>query len=93
MHGGQSTTELSYAGFTVEAVGGPVCLIEGASDLVKRTFRLSTTATGESRLVTQMHFQTWPDHDVPASLHVMRALMEALTVERGYKHPIVVHCR
>ena len=42
-------------------------------DYLVRSFYLKNIRTGETRTVTQFHFQSWPENGVPAST---KALLE-----------------
>ncbi|XP_017886079.1 receptor-type tyrosine-protein phosphatase N2 isoform X2 [Ceratina calcarata] len=62
-------------------------------DYLVRSFYLKNLRTGETRTVTQFHFMSWPENDVP---HSTKALLEfRRKINKSYKGrscPIVVHC-
>ncbi len=46
------------------------------------------------RLVTQLHFTSWPDFGVPFSpIGMLKFLKKVKAVNPSYAGPIVVHCR
>lgn len=46
------------------------------------------------RLVTQLHFTSWPDFGVPFTpIGMLKFLKKVKTVNPSYAGPIVVHCR
>lgn len=46
------------------------------------------------RLVTQLHFTSWPDFGVPFSpIGMLKFLKKVKQVNPSYAGPIVVHCR
>nr|XP_012142192.1 PREDICTED: receptor-type tyrosine-protein phosphatase N2 isoform X1 [Megachile rotundata]XP_012142193.1 PREDICTED: receptor-type tyrosine-protein phosphatase N2 isoform X1 [Megachile rotundata] len=62
-------------------------------DYLVRSFYLKNLRTGETRTVTQFHFTSWPENNVP---HSIKALLEfRRKINKSYKGrscPIVVHC-
>jgi len=62
-------------------------------DHLVRSFYLKNTRTGETRTVTQFHFLSWPDNDVPktgkAILEFRRKVNKSY---RGRSSPMIVHC-
>ena len=63
-------------------------------DYLVRSFYLKNTRTGETRTVTQFHFQSWPAHGVPSSTKALLEFRRKVNKSyRGRACPIVVHCR
>ena len=63
-------------------------------DYLVRSFYLKNTRTGETRTVTQFHFQSWPAHGVPASTKALLEFRRKVNKSyRGRACPIVIHCR
>jgi len=62
-------------------------------DYLVRSFYLKNTRTGETRTVTQFHFQSWPAHGVPSSTKALLEFRRKVNKSyRGRACPIVVHC-
>jgi len=62
-------------------------------DYLVRSFYLKNTRTGETRTVTQFHFQSWPAHGIPASTKALLEFRRKVNKSyRGRACPIVVHC-
>jgi receptor-type tyrosine-protein phosphatase N len=62
-------------------------------DYLVRSFYLKNTRTGETRTVTQFHFQSWPAHGVPASTKALLEFRRKVNKSyRGRACPIVIHC-
>merc|ERR1712038_1759388 len=63
-------------------------------DYLVRSVYLKNTRTGETRTVTQFHFQSWPAHGVPASTKALLEFRRKVNKSyRGRACPIVIHCR
>lgn len=46
------------------------------------------------RLVTQLHFTSWPDFGVPLSpIGMLKFLKKVKSVNPSHAGPIIVHCR
>jgi protein tyrosine phosphatase len=60
--------------------------------IVRRVFRISNLDRNESRIVTHLHYENWPDHDAPEAtlFHTFLALVD--TVHPNSAYPIFVHC-
>ncbi|KJE97790.1 tyrosine-protein phosphatase non-receptor type 11 [Capsaspora owczarzaki ATCC 30864] len=62
-------------------------------DYIVRELVISDLANQQSRIVQQLHFLTWPDHDVPqnipAALEFVHLVRERADESDG---PVVVHC-
>uniref|UniRef100_A0AAZ3QAD0 Receptor-type tyrosine-protein phosphatase epsilon n=1 Tax=Oncorhynchus tshawytscha TaxID=74940 RepID=A0AAZ3QAD0_ONCTS len=53
----------------------------------------ASDGTKPSRLVTQLHFTSWPDFGVPFSpIGMLKFLKKVKTVNSSFAGPIVVHC-
>lgn len=62
-------------------------------DYLVRSFYLKNLQTNETRTVTQFHFLTWPDLDVPKSIKALLDFRRKVNKSyRGRSCPIVVHC-
>jgi len=62
-------------------------------DYLVRSFYLKNLQTNETRTVTQFHFLTWPQLQVPASIKAMLDFRRKVNKSfRGRSCPIVVHC-
>ena len=62
--------------------------------LIKLCFRLTNTATGESRDILHFHYTAWADFDVPQCdtfLEYLNAVRESGSLEDDVGPPIV-HC-
>ncbi|XP_078328383.1 uncharacterized protein LOC111113170 [Crassostrea virginica] len=60
---------------------------------IKRTFSVSSRKENKSRVVTQYHYTTWPDHGIPDPLSLVvfhRHVMRTRTNQN--EAPVVVHC-
>nr|CAG4650756.1 EOG090X01LO [Simocephalus serrulatus] len=62
-------------------------------DYLVRSFYLKNVRTGETRTVTQFHFQSWPENGVPSSTKALLEFRRKVNKSyRGRSCPIVVHC-
>ncbi len=60
-------------------------------DFLVRT--LKVTADSTERTVCQFHYQTWPDHGVPTSVHPILELVRLMRdVQTSEARPILIHC-
>ncbi|XP_036816573.1 receptor-type tyrosine-protein phosphatase epsilon-like isoform X2 [Oncorhynchus mykiss] len=72
--------------------------VEDVTVLVDYTIRkfciqYASDGTKPSRLVTQLHFTSWPDFGVPFSpIGMLKFLKKVKTVNSSFAGPIVVHC-
>ena len=56
-------------------------------------FPLQLPVTCEARVVTQYHFVSWPDHDIPDSVSPLLSLTNVVKNSWSQdKGPIIVHC-
>jgi len=63
------------------------------SDYLVRSFFLKNTRTGATRTITQFHFLSWPDNDVPVSGKAMLEFRRKVNKSyRGKASPMIVHC-
>ncbi|XP_072095507.1 receptor-type tyrosine-protein phosphatase epsilon isoform X6 [Mobula birostris] len=59
----------------------------------KFTIQNQTTGNKAPRLVTQLHFTSWPDFGVPfAPIGMLKFLKKVKALNPSYSGPIVVHC-
>ncbi|GJQ80345.1 hypothetical protein Trydic_g12218 [Trypoxylus dichotomus] len=62
-------------------------------DYLVRSFYLKNIRTGETRTVTQFHFLSWPEANVPSSTKALLEFRRKVNKSyRGRSCPIVVHC-
>lgn len=62
-------------------------------DYLVRSFYLKNIRSGETRTVTQFHFQSWPENGVPSSTKSLLEFRRKVNKSyRGRSCPIVVHC-
>ncbi|XP_013405560.1 receptor-type tyrosine-protein phosphatase N2 [Lingula anatina] len=62
-------------------------------DFLVRSFYLKNLQTGETRTVTQFHFLSWPDLEVPSSVKSLLDFRRKVNKSyRGRSCPITVHC-
>ncbi|XP_029974777.1 tyrosine-protein phosphatase non-receptor type 18 [Salarias fasciatus] len=79
--------EASFGPFTVTTQGET----KPSGDMVIRTLRVSYLQ--EVRHVTQHHFLSWPDHDVPQEPFAVLDLLQGVRSSRGGDtSPLLVHC-
>jgi receptor-type tyrosine-protein phosphatase N len=58
-----------------------------------RSFYLKNLKTGETRTVTQFHFQAWPENNIPTSTKAILEFRRKVNKSyRGRSCPIIVHC-
>lgn len=58
------------------------------------TVQQATDAAKTPRLVTQLHFTSWPDFGVPFSpIGMLKFLKKVKLVNPPFAGPVVVHCR
>ncbi|KAL8603769.1 hypothetical protein ACOMHN_024385 [Nucella lapillus] len=88
-----------WPGLRSEKEYGSICVrmteLHNRADYVIRTFDVKEAIGGPSRKVTQFHFVTWPDHDVPS----VTSLVDFwCSVSWSYRNqptgraPLLVHC-
>ncbi|KAM3933146.1 tyrosine-protein phosphatase non-receptor type 22 [Leptodactylus fuscus] len=54
---------------------------------------LAVTYGNEIRIVHQIHYKNWPDHDVPSSVkHILEMIQDIRLLQRDDSPPICVHC-
>ncbi|XP_054159607.1 protein kinase 4-like [Oppia nitens] len=82
-----SSEPQQYGNITVQLVKWrQVC-----PDFLVRT--LKVTADSKDRTVCQFHYQTWPDHGVPNSVHPILELCRLMRdVQISETRPILIHC-
>lgn len=57
-----------------------------------RKFRVGRD--GHSRIVTQLHYHSWPDHGVPRDSEAISVALRLSRASAEYvSRPTVVHCR
>ncbi|CAG0900506.1 unnamed protein product [Cyprideis torosa] len=62
-------------------------------DYLVRSFYLKNLQSGETRTVTQLHYQTWPDGGIPSSTRALLEFRRKMNKSyRGRSSPVVVHC-
>lgn len=63
------------------------------SDFIVRSFILRNTRTNESRTVSQYHYLTWPDCDLPPSPRSLLDFRWKVNQSyRGQSNAVIVHC-
>ncbi|XP_053562641.1 tyrosine-protein phosphatase non-receptor type 22-like isoform X1 [Bombina bombina] len=64
---------------------------EKKTDYVIRT--LHATYGNETRIVHQLHYKNWPDHDVPSSVdHILDLIKDMHFFQQDDNIPICIHC-
>ncbi|XP_066456167.1 tyrosine-protein phosphatase non-receptor type 22 isoform X2 [Eleutherodactylus coqui] len=64
---------------------------EKKTDYVIRV--LAVAYGNEIRIVHQIHYTNWPDHDVPSSVkHILQMIQDIRLLQRDDSPPICVHC-
>lgn len=54
---------------------------------------LAVTYGNEIRIVHQIHYKNWPDHDVPSSVkHILQMIEDIRLLQRDDNPPICIHC-
>ncbi|KAM4797374.1 tyrosine-protein phosphatase non-receptor type 22 isoform 4-T4 [Rhinophrynus dorsalis] len=54
---------------------------------------LKATYGNETRIVYQLHYKNWPDHDVPHSVeHILDFIRDVRLIQQSDSPPICVHC-
>ncbi|MDB6080974.1 MAG: hypothetical protein JWO53_246 [Chlamydiia bacterium] len=64
----------------------------GDHQLVKRSFICVNTTTKEKRIITQLHYQNWPDNGIPDCKLFIQLLDEVDLLHTSKKIPITIHC-
>ena len=65
---------------------------ETLNGTVEKTMKLINTKTSETRTITQLHFQDWPDNGIPESPAHFVNLVERVRELNTSTAPVVVHC-
>ncbi|XP_069617869.1 tyrosine-protein phosphatase non-receptor type 22 isoform X1 [Ranitomeya imitator] len=54
---------------------------------------LAITHGNEIRIVYQIHYKNWPDHDVPSSVkHILEMIQDIRLLQKDDSPPICIHC-
>ncbi|XP_075707312.1 tyrosine-protein phosphatase non-receptor type 22 [Rhinoderma darwinii] len=54
---------------------------------------LAVTYGNEIRIVHQIHYKNWPDHDVPSSVeHILEMIQDIRLLQRDDSPPVCIHC-
>ncbi|XP_073523264.1 tyrosine-protein phosphatase non-receptor type 22 isoform X2 [Phyllobates terribilis] len=54
---------------------------------------LAITYGNEIRIVYQIHYKNWPDHDVPSSVkHILEMIQDIRLLQKDDSPPICIHC-
>merc|ERR1719312_1445057 len=62
-------------------------------DYLVRSLYLKNSQTGETRTVTQFHFLSWPDSNIPTSTKAILEFRRKVNKSyRGRSCPMIVHC-
>ncbi|ELU14245.1 hypothetical protein CAPTEDRAFT_122385 [Capitella teleta] len=61
-------------------------------DFTRRQIEVSKKGSNGARHVTQYHYTTWPDHDVPSHATALWRLFRKLTNDADNTQPIIIHC-
>ena len=64
----------------------------GKERIVKRTFLAFCKKTNQTRTITQLHYENWPDNDAPSFDLFCKLLEETDQFPSSVKNPILVHC-
>jgi protein tyrosine phosphatase len=68
-----------------------VLATDNLHELITRTFLLEDTKSGDSRVVTQFQYISWPDHGLPVSTSAFLELIHMVDRQKR-SGPIIVHC-
>jgi receptor-type tyrosine-protein phosphatase N len=63
-----------------------------SEDYLVRSFYLKNLRTNETRTVTQFHFVSWPDTNIPNAKALLEFRRKVNKSYRGRLSPIIVHC-
>ncbi|KAK7101765.1 hypothetical protein V1264_020096 [Littorina saxatilis] len=68
--------------------------VQERADYVIRTFQIQDKNSGDTRQVTQYHYVTWPDHDVPLVTPLVDFWCSVSSAYRAEQPsaPLLVHC-
>lgn len=64
----------------------------GEERLVKRQFEFTSHDENEKRIITQFHYENWPDGDVPEDVLLFEKLIEVVNKSGSKKGPPIIHC-
>lgn len=70
----------------------PIIAEEESHRIVKRSFICLHKATQESKTITQLHYENWPDNGIPNFDLFVRLLDEVDEMQIATTTPIAVHC-
>jgi protein tyrosine phosphatase len=86
----------SISGWTVECIPGEETLDTNGEAfeqrIVKRIFLASNEETKERRVITQIHYENWPDNGAPDLLLFYRFLHLISRIHPLASSPLFVHC-
>ncbi|VDM65875.1 unnamed protein product, partial [Strongylus vulgaris] len=62
-------------------------------DYLMRKLKMTNQKTGESRLITQLHYREWPDHGCPSGEDQLINMIEKMAkYNQDSTAPVLVHC-
>jgi len=80
-------------GWLVERVGGDEIVANFETGrIVRRFFFCSQSSSGSSKIITQLHYENWPDNKAPDLHIILRLLAEMDTCGLPKERPITIHC-
>jgi protein tyrosine phosphatase len=64
----------------------------GNERIVKRNFEFTSSDDRETRIITQFHYENWPDRDVPKDVVLFEKLLDIVDKSGSKKGPPIIHC-
>lgn len=84
------TEMVDYGSFQIRC-----CRESKENEFIYREFIISNKNLNEERIIYQIQYETWPDHDVPNDYaSFVDFVLEIRELRKANRHiPILVHCR
>lgn len=74
-------------------IADEIIACSGNERLVKRNFVFTSNIDeNDTRIITQFHYENWPDGDVPKDLLLFEKLIEEVDKSGSKKGPPIIHC-
>jgi protein tyrosine phosphatase len=84
---------ITVCGFRIERISqDEVLYSNSAGSIVRRLFFCTSVSQAAPKIITQLHYENWPDNGAPALDILRRLLQEMDTLELSKETPITVHC-